>query len=255
MSTFRVLCITIFGLGLLSCNKKDPEVKSVSTPSSNLSFYFQGKVNGQDLSDTTRYVNSSLDTFTVTKFNYFISNIKLTREDGFIYKEKESYHLIKHMEGKTAFTSRGLPPGTYNKIDFIIGVDSIRNISGAQTGDLDVGNDMYWDWNQGYLFFKLEGHFSSYERPLGQDYGLHIGGGNGPNACIQYCNLVLPEPLIVKSGGTSKLVFNTQVDEIFDHPLKMGFDYYYDNVKYGDKIMRTVSQNYKDMFMISKIEN
>ena len=33
----------------------------------------------------------------------------------------------------------GVPEGNYTKVEFLIGVDSLRNTKGAQTGDLDKG--------------------------------------------------------------------------------------------------------------------
>lgn len=257
MNTPRFFTGLILCFSLFACVKKDPEIKPEETPvpPSSLTFNFEAMMGDQHLKDSVIYINNSQDSFTVNKFNYFISNIKLTREDGFVYAEPESYHLIKHLEGKTSFSFKTLPQGTYTKLEFLIGVDSVRNISGAQTGDLDIKNDMYWDWNQGYLFFKLEGHFTSSERPWGQDYGIHIGGGTGANACIQKCTLSLPSPIIAKGGGKSTLFLRAQVNEIFSKPLEIGFDYYFNNVQFGEQIFRKLSENYKDMLVVSKVEN
>ena len=37
-----------------------------------------------------------------------------------------------------------------------LGVDSLRNVTGVQTGALDPAMDMYWTWNTGYVMAKLE---------------------------------------------------------------------------------------------------
>jgi hypothetical protein len=58
-------------------------------------------------------------------------------------------------------------------MSYIIGVDAPRNTAGAQTGALDPGNDMFWNWNQGYIYVKLEG-----TSPQSPTTGLvyHVGG-------------------------------------------------------------------------------
>lgn len=250
--TSLVLCFS-----LLACVKKDPEInpEPEPAPTSSLTFDLEARMGNEHLQDSVIYINSSEDSFYVSKFNYFITNIKLVREDGFVYAEPESYHLIKHFEGKTSFKVEGVPEGSYKRVEFLIGVDSVRNISGAQTGDLVRENDMYWDWNQGYIFFKLEGHFTSSERPWGQDYGIHIGGGTGPNACIQPGALDLTTPIVAKGGNTPRLFIYTQVNEIFSKPLEIGFDYYFNSIPAGEQIFRKVSENYKDMFVVNKVEN
>ena len=50
-----------------------------------------------------------------------------------------------------------MPAGNYNSLSFLLGVDSMHNVSGAQTGALDPANDMFWTWNSGYVMAKMEG--------------------------------------------------------------------------------------------------
>ena len=169
--------ILVSGVFLVSCRKdtktETPPVTEplVVTPvdttkksEPSLSFSFKALANDAPLVMSTNstnkgYVNAGGDHFTVTLFNYYISNIRLKKADGSEYVEPESYHLIRHGEGKTTFTVSNLPEGNYTSMEFLIGVDAPRNTSGAQTGDLDVSNNMFWDWNQGYVFFKLEGNY------------------------------------------------------------------------------------------------
>src|SRR5690606_605399 len=93
-------------------------------------------------------------------FNYWITNIRLTRSDGTEFREEESYRLIRgDKQATTHFHIPEVPAGTYTGIKFMIGVDVPRNTSGAQTGALDpaVNGDMFWSWSTGYIQAKLEG--------------------------------------------------------------------------------------------------
>src|SRR5687768_5238883 len=44
---------------------------------------------------TATYTNAAGEPFTVSMFNYYISNVKLIAANGTDYVEKESYHLVR----------------------------------------------------------------------------------------------------------------------------------------------------------------
>jgi hypothetical protein len=260
---FLSLCFSVL---MISC-KKDVAIEPVAPPGTAgqpvtpgpdaahvLTFSFSALANNTPfVPNTAWYTNTSQDHFTVTKFNYYLSNVKLRREDGFVYAEPESYHLIRHVESKTVFSLTGLPEGNYDHIEFLIGVDSLRNISGAQTGDLSADSLMFWDWEQGYIFFKLEGNYISAKVPKDGEYAIHIGGFAGPYKCLQQCSFNLSTPITVKKNARSVVSYNVLIDEIFESPVTIGFDSYFSSV--SDATFRSVSQNYKDMFVVAKIEN
>ncbi len=250
--------IVVLPIILFSSCVKDTKIEPVpSEPSvpGEVIFKFRAKVKNEDLvPETKMYTNATEDSFTVTKFNYYISNIRLTREDGSVYVESESYHLMEHVTGNTSFAMKQVPPGNYRKVEFLIGVDSLRNVSGVQQGDLNPGRGMFWNWEQGYLFFKLEGAFNTSNTPLTADYAIHVGGFAGPYACLQKCTFNTTQPVFVTGGKRSSVYYNVQIDEVFVTPKRIGFDYYYANTG-TEKIFRDISINYKDMFVIYKIEN
>ncbi|MDI1354743.1 MAG: hypothetical protein PSX36_07485 [bacterium] len=208
------------------------------------------------VADSQWYKNTSNDYFTISKFNYYISNVKMKREDGLVFTESNSYHLVKHIGGKTSFTITNLPPGNYSSIEFLIGVDSAMGVSGVHNGDLDVANDMFWDWSTGYLFFKLEGAYMSTDIPdPGSFYSMHIGGFQSGSSCLQKAAFTFSTAVVAKKGRQSSLRYKVMVDEIFMNPMKIGFDYYYKEVVKGPKIFSDISANYKDMFVVDKIVN
>lgn len=250
----RYACIALLCFLFCAC-KKDVAITSPSeSGETHLGFEFQAWVNNDlFVPDNRFYQNYASDNFTVSKFNYYISNIQLTGADGSVYTEPESYHLIQHVEGKTTLQVKGVPEGTYTKIDFLIGVDSLRNVSGAQSGALDRSNEMFWDWDQGYIFFKMEGEFNTQTQPVTGDYAIHIGGFSGPNSCLQSISFNLPAPVIVKKGKTPQVFYKVQIDEVFHTPFDMNFDIYYSNI--SAQTFKAVSDNYRDMLVIDKVQN
>lgn len=114
---------------------------------------------------------------------YYFSNIVLGKADGSEWQELESYRIVDLQNGsEVELRIDSIPVGRYEQIRFTIGVDSLRNVSGAQTGALDPAENMFWSWNSGYIFIKAEGNSSA--SPSG-DFVYHIGGFSGPNNAIR----------------------------------------------------------------------
>ncbi|MBL7931463.1 MAG: hypothetical protein JNL60_06160 [Bacteroidia bacterium] len=255
--------LILFSLVVFASCKKDPKVETpvvpvtpIETPKTNpsLAFSFNAIANNSPLVIANKgYVNEGGDHFTVALFNYYITNVRLKRDDGFEFVEPESYHLIRHSDGKTSFTVSNLPEGNYTSVDFLIGVDAARNTSGAQTGDLDVNNYMFWDWDQGYIFFKLEGNYLAKNKTTDAFYAIHVAGFEGKYGAIKPCTYNLNTPIIATKGDTSKIYFNTVVDEIFKNPKTIAIDDYL--VSPGDAGMKMMADNYADMIVVDKVEN
>jgi hypothetical protein len=118
------------------------------------------------------------DTLTFSKFKYFISNVKFKNADGLYWSESESYHLIDLAKPESLqLTFNNLPTGTYTQMEYTLGVDSLRNVSGAQTGDLSMTNDMYWSWKSGYIMLKAEGTYK--DNKADKMFAFHLGGFSG----------------------------------------------------------------------------
>ena len=243
-----------FAFLLISCEKDVKIEPPVVTPDQQPKavFNFSAFANDLPLSAGT-YTNAAQDSFTVYKLNYYISGIKFKKADGSVFAEPESYHLNKHVQGETSFTVNDLPEGTYTDIEFTIGVDSTRNVSGSQTGALDVGQGMFWDWNTGYVFFKIEGLCKTANNPGWKDYAIHAGGFSKPYNCIRTCSFHLNNDLVAKNNRKAVLSWHVIVDEIFTKPDDLSFDKY-QSVS-GGKLASTVADNYKDMFQLYKVEN
>jgi hypothetical protein len=125
------------------------------------------------------YVLNNNDTVKFNTIKYYISNVKLRKTDGTWWSAPESYYLVDASNSSSAILSiNDIPKADYNSISFLIGVDSTRNVSGAQTGALAVSNNMFWSWNTGYIFVKVEGRYEltgAPNEPLMDSYSFHMG--------------------------------------------------------------------------------
>ena len=106
--------------------------------------------------------------------------------------EKNSFHLIDESVPESQSFSLSVPEGNYSSLNFLLGVDSLHNVSGAQTGELDPAKDMFWTWNSGYVMAKLEGNSPS-SALVNHKYEFHIGGFSGKYNVLKNIELHFPE--------------------------------------------------------------
>lgn len=169
----------------ISCKKDkalayDPAIKAP------LSIEFDNIAGNSNLQlNTGVYSNASGQNFSVTKLKYYISNIQLTNTTGqvFTVPQNESYFLIDEAAPASLKPTINVPEGEYTHLSFVLGIDSLRNTMDVsqRTGVLDVSTaaaDMYWSWNSGYIFFKLDGT-SPAITSMGGIFQFHVGGFGG----------------------------------------------------------------------------
>lgn len=220
----------------------------VEEPRAEININFTAKAGADDLNFNRQLQNRYGELFTVTAFKYYLHGIKFSGERGFQNLEINDGHvLIDHEQPAATILTGILPHGVYNKIELIVGVDSSRNYSGAQTGALDPLHGMFWTWSSGYIMAKLEGN-SPVAATINNAYEYHIGGFSGNNNVLQKISLNLPTPLTINSDGASyRLSLNADVMKWFEgaNVLKIADDPVI--IMPGSKAV-AISANYAQMF-------
>ncbi len=173
-----VILFLIFSL-LWSC-KKEEDLQNTLPGEVKVQFEYVFGSNQipWEIGQTMRHPKTG-DTLTFTEFSFYVSNVKLLNSQGEYWTETDSYHLIcAKCKDASLFTLKDVPAGNYVAIEFLLGVDSLRNESGAQTGALSPTYGMFWDWNTGYIMLKAEG-----SSPQSSDgaFTFHLGGFAGPH--------------------------------------------------------------------------
>ena len=210
--------------------------------------HFENKMNGKSLLlDSAQYINSFNQTFTVSKLRYYISNISFGNDEdkwstfpqSFLIDAADSASQFIHLShsAKEKFTS----------IKFIVGVDSLHNCSGAQTGNLDPLKGMFWTWNTGYIFFKIEGHAATSPQP-GNIFEYHIGGYMKPHNNIKTIELALPD--IDQTTNTIQYTITAAIDSVLNGQNKIDFSIHSSITTLPDAWM--IAGDYGNMFSIEK---
>ena len=187
MPFMKQVFISLFAvLFLLTSCKKEEAPQYNANAEAELSVEFDNIAGAEDLElNTGLYTNAAGEQFTVAKLKYYVSNFALTNTNGTVYTvpQDSCYFLIDEEDEATQRPVLRLPEGEYKTLTFTIGVDSLRNTKdlSLRTGVLDptaAGADMYWGWNSGYIFFKLEGT-SPASALTDQVFLYHVGGFGG----------------------------------------------------------------------------
>ena len=204
--------------------------------------------------DTVTYVNGLGQTFTVTNFKYYISNIELEYENSKKSLLNQGSYLIRQDDENTwTVEMDGIPADSYHSISFMIGVDSLHNCSGAQSGALDPINGMFWTWNTGYIFMKLEGKSPASKQP-GHIFEYHIGGYKEPTNFIHTISLTFEkEPMKINPGKVTTLYIKTDAAKILQGKNEIDFSKLSSVTDFhnSDKI----ADNYVNMFSVIRISN
>jgi len=162
------------------------------------------------------YQNPFGEDYTVNKLKYYVGNCSLS--GNVIKKSKHNYFLVDASAQNNCLTIEA-PVGEYNNLGFTLGVDSIDNCSGAQTDALDPINDMFWTWNSGYVFLKLEGSSPASTADL-QRIQYHIGGYKGANNAASVIQLSPTDQsmIAIKKNTTTEIEVVLHLDNFWNNP-------------------------------------
>lgn len=98
------------------------------------------------------------DSLSFSSFKFYLSNVKLQKADGSWWSEENSYHLIDAATSVNgAFTLENVPAGDYDRLEFLVGIDSARVVDGPYDNDLDPSHGMSFGNNEGYIMLLAEG--------------------------------------------------------------------------------------------------
>jgi hypothetical protein len=229
---------------IASCKKKeDPKLPA------EVHINFKNYAGAEPLKlNTATYTTPQGEQITVSRFNYYISNIKLTKSDGSVYAEPESYHLLQQEKtGSLHFHLKDVPAGTYTGMSFMIGVDEPRNIDGAQTGALDPINGMFWTWQTGYIMAKLEGK-SPQSKDTTNKYVLHVGGFSGEYNGIRSISLNFPSAIAIEGSKSGDVVIKADMLKWFEpNAVKISEN---SELMMPSAATRKIADNYSKMFTL-----
>lgn len=261
-----LLALLTFATVFTNCSKDEEDLSGVGS----IAFEFDNRAGDASLVFGNDYKNAAGETLKFSTFNYFVSNFVLVKADGseYVVPKDSCYFLCKHDDPDSReVVINNIPAGDYEEIRFTIGVDSAKSVSdiSQRTGVLDPASGasgMYWAWNSGYIFVKVEG--TSPQAPLDPMLGENIfqyhtglyGGLTSPTLNnIKTVTLHShDEPAKVRRDHEAPTV-HTYVDvlEMFTSPTNISVAV--NPTSHAGPYSKTVADNYADMFKLAHIHN
>lgn len=208
----RVLFFVMI-LFIASCKKDDETTIIDSSLSLNLAF----KVGAQPLEfDTIIYTNAAGNEYSVTRLQFYISNIQLIKPDSSLI-DISGYSYVDAADISTLKITNKIPvTGQFIGMKLEVGLDSIHNISNSLPPTVENIN-MIWPepMGGGYHFMKFEGTYKDgIDRP---GFAMHVGKSD----YLVHC--VISHPFTLNTGGNT-LSLTMDLNEWFVNPSVYDFN-------------------------------
>jgi len=209
---FLFLLITA-ALLQFSCDKDDNKNQPDETT---INFYFQHFVGDEPaIYNSVMYVNAFGNLYSIERLQYFISDIKLTGNDGTVYFFDDEFYVdARADETLLVKTNQKIPVGNYNSISFIYGISEVKN----QTGRYSNPPKSLMEWpvpmGGGYHYMKLEGKI---DVPGGNanNFQAHTGPTMGNQNFVE---ITLPQSSFVLSGNERTLALRMNINNWWKTP-------------------------------------
>ncbi|WP_035756583.1 MbnP family protein [Hugenholtzia roseola] len=197
------------------------------------------------------YQNEWQQDFSVEAFRFYLSNFKFKNLDGNWINLPDSYILVTASRNEAIFNAilGQIPADSYTEVAFQIGVDEARNKSTARIGDLDPNNIMAWNWEDGYIFLRLDGtYFRKNAQDQTESRGLVLHIGREEN--LKTFRHSFSKPLVVTEKGNATLALEADIAEIFKNPENIDFET--QNEIMGGSQARLIAANYEDFLKVKE---
>lgn len=215
---------------------------------------FVAMANGEPLSVGKQYLNPLGEDYRVGTFKIYVTNLSLMDESSTpVSSAAECFHLLDASDPATLVIDHRFNEKPFTRIRLQVGIDSLRNVSGAQTGALDPMKGMFWTWSTGYINAKLEG--SSFFSPNpDRSFVYHIGGFAGEERTQREVLLDLPGngTWTLDEDGVSEAVVNIDLDGWFRSRHDMPIAQHPVSMTPGPTAVR-YADNYAEMFQLESL--
>ncbi len=214
---------------------------------------FSNFANDKIISPDSTFINSFEESYTIQRFKYYITNIELLNtKANKRYAVPESYFLVDESDEPSKTIAISAPKENYDAISFLLGVDSLHNVSGAQTGALDPMNGMFWTWNSGYVSIKMEGKSPASNLPQ-HLIEYHLGGFKGPDNVNHRVTLLFPGGNTDINRSLIMIDVKTDINLFFNSVHSLSIKNNPACTSPGG-LAKQYSENYARIFSITKVD-
>lgn len=233
---FKDAFLLVLSFLMISCDKNEDI--------SELKLRIDHRVDGEILElETDLYQNTAGNNYKVLNLKYYISDIKLWRNDILVKEIEDIHYVDASLMGEYTLVFPNLDPGDYTGISYLIGLSEENNVSGGLENTI-ANNNMQWPdiLGGGYHFLKFEGYFYP-ENSDQQGYAVHLG------TSIGLVEGELHSDIQIKEGETMiNLAF--ELNNLFDNPYDYDLSIDGSHTMGDSVLMSKIAQNGRDVLEI-----
>ncbi|HEY4936705.1 MAG TPA: MbnP family protein [Puia sp.] len=194
-----------------------------SEMNSTLIIHYKAYVHGEPLQLNKKYKNPFGEIYSISRFRFYVGRIAPIYTDTALKPNHSSpYQLIDFSDSSSTMIEFPATMGTCNGIQFELGIDSVDQNQGAQSGPLDPIKGMFWTWNSGYQSFKIEGFSPLSDQPANM-IAYHIGGYRYPYSTVWKIKMNTTNDEVFRITNEYKIIVEVPVelDYFFDGPTPL----------------------------------
>lgn len=252
MKRYISIVIASLFLFILSCDKKNDTEVGESTFKLNVHFVY-----GEEdfaLNEVYEYVPLEYD-LKIETIMLYLSHLQLINDNGESYELAEIVYL-NAMDSSMALSFK-IPAKQYKQFNFSMGVP--QNLNGTNNEDFDaalynpdhplsLNNNMYWTWNTGYRFVRIDGR-SNTDPAVDDEFETLISIHTGKDYCFR--SKAIDISFTAVEAGTNEYTMIIDVQAFLANENDL-IDIAVDNQSHGtnEALANRVSDNVKESISI-----
>jgi hypothetical protein len=127
------------------------------------------------------------DTLQCLELKMYLGSFSLLKSGKTVAQWPLDYFLVDFSDATTSsFRLPEVLSVDFDEVSFLIGVDSLLQVDGPHSGALDPAMGMYWTWQNGYIYVKMEGTSAKSPASTGS-FAWHMGGYFGALNAARRC--------------------------------------------------------------------
>ncbi|MDP4878369.1 MAG: hypothetical protein NWR36_00650 [Opitutales bacterium] len=201
--------------------------------------------------DSLRYQNASKETFSITRLSYLLSDFELQNRTGEWIHIPDSIAWVDASKHRSDFHIDSIPEGTFQAIRFSVGLNETLNHSDPNQYPADHPlnpslNNLHWNWQGGYIFLAIEGHFRKAESDL-TGYVYHFAND------AQRTTITIALPKVLTNDAALEIDFDIAALLNAPKPLSFTEDGASTHSHEGDPIVQSLKHNLPGTFQLRRI--
>ena len=200
------------------------------------------------------YTNFAGESLQINKCLFYTTGWKAIRSSQNKSQEPDTIllsdaHYLMDLNNPNSLKLPFTLPANCTQLIFTLGVDSIKNTTGIQSGVLDPANGMFWTWRTGYIMARMQGTSPS-ANTAGKRFSYDVGGFESPYNTVRTITLNLAEKKGLNSQAKAPHYILTDLSFWFKgkHTISIAQT---PNCHNAGKLAMQLADNYQQMFQLS----